>query len=262
MGSFSVWVQTYAKLLGVVAAVILFGAWLVEHLIVERVKSYRDAITRAEADKDTTERFFRLESRLLEVYQVAASARQYSAEARAKERTFLDDLYSCIERLERTGVTRNFAYALTSYAGRTTDFLSAIKPPTALATRVNEAISKIDELRKHLDERRAQYEQSQKVIVGDVINPSIVTPEQAQEIEPLIREYRNEVEFKIGPQLTPAANEMFRAHEALFAYAREELKKREARVRLVRRLQITLYIVGSALAIYGSYLEAVRKAAT
>lgn len=259
MSSFSVWVQTYAKLFGVVAAVIIFGAWLVEHLIVERVKSYRDAITRAEDDKATTERFFQLESKLLEVYQVAASARKYSAEARAKERTFLDDLYSNVELLERTGVTRNFAYAFTSYAGRTSNFLSAIKPPSDLANRVKGAISRLDELRKQLDERRTQYEQSQKDIAGAVINPNVITEEQARKLEPLIREYRNDVEFKIGPQLTPAANEMFRAYDALFDYAREELKKREARVRLVRTLQISLYIVGSALAIYGSYLEAVPK---
>jgi hypothetical protein len=262
MSSLSVWIQTYAKSFGVVAAVILFGAWLVEHLIVERVKSYRDALTRVEEDKATTERFFRLESRLLEVYQVAASARSYSAEARVKERTFKDDLYRNIELLERTSVTRSFAYAFNSYAGRTSGFLSAIKPPPDLANKVSEAVSKIDELRKRLDECRARYEQSQKAVVGEVINPNTITEEQALKIEPVIRQHRDDVEFMLAPQLMPAANEMFRAYDSLFDYARGELSKREAHVRLVRTLQITLYIVGSALAIYGSYLEAISKGTT
>jgi UPF0716 family protein affecting phage T7 exclusion len=61
------WTTAYAKLLGVVAAVIVFGAWLIEHTAVERVKTFRDSLAQAERDQSENERYSRLESRLLEV---------------------------------------------------------------------------------------------------------------------------------------------------------------------------------------------------
>lgn len=55
---------------------ILLGAWLIEKTVLERANKLRDAVTKAEQDKDATERSFRIESRLIEVYQVAAHAKQ------------------------------------------------------------------------------------------------------------------------------------------------------------------------------------------
>ena len=121
------------------------------------------------------------------------------------------------------------------------------------------ATSKLHDIRTELDKQRERYRREQMPIAGEVINPNTITKEQAEKLRPIIRNYRNEVEFNIAPQLTSAANELFRAYDELFSYAHTELKKRERRLKLVRGVQISLYIFGSIIAIYGSYLQATRK---
>ena len=248
----------YSKLIGVFAALIIFGSWIVANIVARHFNDLRDSITRAQDDKLRTEQIFHLESKLLEVYQVAASARRYSAEARAQDRwTFKERLNSDIEQLERIGVTRDFAYSFSSYSARTEEFVKAISPPKVLADRVRTATMAIEELRKKLDDRHDLYRKDQAQIAGEVINPNTITEDQARQLSEVIAKYREDVEFGLTPMLTPAANEMFRSYDALFGYSRDELVRRELRAKFVSRAQIALFVLGSIVALISAYLDAV-----
>ena len=256
------WATTYAKLLGVVAAVIVFGAWLVEHTAVERVKAFRDSLAEAERDQAENERYSRLESRVLEVYQVAAYARGYAAEGRARDNwTYKDELNRDVEMLERTGVARNFAYSFVGFAGRTESYLNSIRPPADLERRVRDAAGRVSALRAEADSLQDAYMAKQRGITGESINTDTITEEQARALGAIIRDYRSAVDSRFSPRLTNAANELFRSYDALFAYARQELQRREKRLRLYQRIQTGLFILGSVIALYASYLEARSKAA-
>jgi cob(I)alamin adenosyltransferase len=249
--------KMYAKLIGVFGAVIIFGSWIIENIVSRHFKKLCDAVSRAQDDKELTQNFSRIEWKLLEVYQVAASARGYSAEARARDRwTFKDTLHKDVERLERIDVSWKIAHSLTSYIGRTDEFISAINPPAEVAARVRDAKTSIDDLSAQLDKRRDQYFQEQKKLIGDHIDPNTITEEQATQLSSVISKYREDVEFRLAHKLAPAANTMFRSYDALFDFAHQELARREERATMVTRIQIILFIVGSILALLGSYLEA------
>src|ERR1700674_2780371 len=135
------WCYTYAKMFGVVAAVIILGSWLVQNIALEQAKTLRDALARAESDKMAMDTNLRLESRLLEVYQVAASARQYAYDARTQStRDFKDDLYEATEQLERIGVTRNFALLHDDYARRGKNLLGAFSASEKTRKRMTATI--------------------------------------------------------------------------------------------------------------------------
>jgi len=251
------WCTAYAKMFGVVAAVIILGSWLVQNTALEQAKSLRDALASAEAGKMAMETDLRLESRLLEVYQVASSARKYAHGAQSQHtRDFKDDLYEATERLERVGVTRNFALLHHDYARRSKKLLDAFSASEATRKRMTAAISEVSNVLKVLEERHQRYVAAQKAIVGEVINPNTITQAQASQLEILIDEYRNDVEFSLAPRLAPAANEMFRATDEVLVAARLALTERQKRVKLLRQVQIALYLIGSALALFGSYLQA------
>lgn len=251
--------QPYAKLFSVIAAVILLGAWLIEKTVLERANELRDAIAKAEQDKDATERSFRTESRLIEVYQVAASARDYSYRSAPKnEPMYLVTLSQDVEQLERTGVAGNLASSMVGYSSRTNDFLEAIDPPAALRDRVARASKAVSDFKAEVDQRHEQYMREQQPLVGDVINPNTITEQQATQLSSYIRAFRNDVEFMLMPHFAPVANDLFRAYDELFRYAREELRKREKRASVLRWVQLAVFIMGSILAILGSYLEATK----
>jgi len=249
--------QTYAKLIGVAAAVIIFGSWIVENTFARRAKDLKDAILQAEADKLSAERFHHVESKLLEVYQVAASARGYSAETRSEgHRTFKDELHSDVELLERAGVTREFVHAISRFCSRSDEFIAAIDPPEEIARGVRETVRALDELQDQIDARHEEYRKRQQPIAGEVINPNTITEDQAKQLGVVIRELRDEIEFTLAPRLTPIANSMFRAYDSLFAHARLELTRREKRAKVASFIQISLFVVGSLLALVSSYFEA------
>lgn len=251
------WLATNAKLLGVIAAAVIFGSWLIENIVAEKLKALRDTVVRAETDKEAAERFLRIESKLLEVYQVAASARGYAADARrsAKE-TYRDQLERDVELLERAGVIRDFAISLEGYSQKTADFLSAIDPPADIRGRVEKAFARMRNVRQEIEQRRARYAESQRNVIGsDSINPNTISEEQARTLGELIGTYRNDIEFEYGPRVAPAANELFRSYEALFAHAREQLARRERYVKAVRWIQLILFVIGSLTAIFASYLD-------
>jgi hypothetical protein len=162
--------------------------------------------------------------------------------------------------LERTGVARNFAYSFVGFAGRTEAYLSTIKPPSDLTRRVQEATSRISALRAEADSLRDAHMAKQRPIAGDVINPNTITEEQVRALAVVIRGYRSEVDANFNPRLMNAGNELFRSYDALFAYARQELQRRERRLLLYQRIQTGLFILGSVLALYASYMEARSKA--
>ena len=242
---------------GVVAAVIILGSWLVQNTALEQAKSLRDALASAEADKMVMDTNLRLESRLLEVYQVASSARKnaYGAQNQS-DRDFKDELYEATERLERVEVTRNFALLHYDYARRSKNLLDAFSAREATRKRMTAAMSRVSDVLKALEERHQRYIAAQKEIVDEVINPNTITQAQASQLEALIDDYRNEVEFSLAPKLAPAANEMFRATDEVLVAARSALMDRQKRVKLLRQIQIALYLMGSALALFGTYLQA------
>jgi hypothetical protein len=248
--------QPYAKLLGVIAAVILLGAWLIEKTALEHANQLRDAITKAEQDRDATERSFRTESRLIEVYQVAASARDYSYRSiRNNKPTYLERLSEDVETLEQTGVTRNFASSVVGYASRTTNFLEVIAPPASLRDRVTKASEAVSDFKAEVDQRYEKYVREQRLLVGEVINPNTITEQQATELSTYILALRNDLELKLIPRFAPLANELFRAYDELFNYAGKELRKREKKASALRWVQLGVFIIGSIIAILGSYLE-------
>ena len=250
----------YAKLFGVIAAIILFGAWLLEKTAVDHATKLRDGIAKAEQDKEVTERTFRIESRLIEVYQVAASARDYSYRCTLKAQpTYIDELKQDVELLERTGVARDLTTAMLGYSSRTNSFLEAINPPAPLRDRVAKATKGVVDFKTQVDQRRDQYNAQQHSLVGQVINPNTITESQASQLSASIRAFRNDIEFSLMPHFEPLANEMFRSYDELFDYARKELEKRERTASALRWIQLGVYIVGSILAIFGSYLEATKS---
>jgi hypothetical protein len=255
--------QPYAKLLGVVAAVILLGAWLIEKTFLEHANQLRDATAKAEQDKEATERSFRTESRLTEVYQVAASARDYSYRGTLKDRaTYVDRLIEDVETLERTGVARNFASSLVAYSSRTTNFLNVIDPPRPIRDRVTKASKSVSDFQLAVDQRYEQYMQQQRRLVGEVINPNTITEQQATELSTDIRALRNDVEFTLMPRFAPLANELFRAYDELFNYAGNELREGEKRASMLRWVQFAVFAAGSIIAILGSYLEITKPSHT
>ena len=249
--------STHAKMLGVIAAIVIFGSWLVENTLLRRANDLKGSIQQAEADKVETERFHYVESKLLEVYQVAASSRQYAAESRMSgARTFKDDLYRDIEQLERSSVTLQFADAISRFGNRSETYISAISPPGQIAESVRSSLNSLRELRSALYAAREDYGKKQRSIVGETIRPDEVTEEQAKELKAAIWTYRDAVEFTLAPQLAPKANQVFRSFDDLFAHAREELAKRERWAAAAERIKITLFVVGSFLALLSSYLDA------
>lgn len=249
-----------AKMLSVVAAIIIFGSWLVENTLLKRANELKQAVQQAEQEKLIVESFHHLESKVLEVYQVAASARRYSAEARLREQgNFKDQLERDVEMLERSGVTLKFAAAVARFAARLEHYLGVVAPTPELAARVRAAHSGIADLRSELDASWERYHRQQRDIHGDYINPNTVTPEQARSLGEAIRSYRNEVESSLAPRLSPAANAVFRAHDDLFRHAREQLKVRERRAEWAERIKIALFILGSVIAVLGTYFDARPK---
>jgi hypothetical protein len=86
-----------------------------------------------------------------------------------------------------------------------------------------------------------------------------VTREQFTALREAVSRYRNDVERTLAPRLAPAATELFRAYDALFEYAGKKLMERERTAHCARTIQMTLLIVGSVLAIYAAYLDAVSS---
>jgi hypothetical protein len=258
MRNLSAWaVRLDAKLIGVIGAVIVFGAWLMENVIVERVKRLRDDLAKAEQDQDASERSFRTESRLIELYQVAASARDYShRNLPPQDPAYLQQLYEDIEMLERTGVAREFAQSMVGYSSRSRRLLETIKPPRAVEDRVATANKGIVDFASEIDERRERYQEEQKQLVGDVINPNTITEQQAKLLSSAIRKFRSDIEISLMPRFAPLANEVFRSYDEMFQHARQKLHGYEKNARVLRWMQIIIFIIGSIVVIFGSYLDA------
>jgi hypothetical protein len=252
-------IQPFSKMISVVAGVILFGAWLLEKLFVDRANKLRDLVAKAEAEKDATERSAQIENRLIELYQVAASARDYSQQALNQARSnYLDRLQADIEQLERAGVSRNLAHALDRYASKGKRPLELIRPPQDVRKPVADATEAAQEFREEVDRRWKTYQSEQKSIVGDVINPNVVTEKQAEQLSAAIHNLRNEVNFGLSPRLAPIANGVYRALDELFRYANSLLAKRTRRAVQMRWVQLAVYILGAILAIIGAYLDATK----
>ena len=257
MHAFLDWSLRYSKMFGVVAAVMIFGAWLVQNIIVEQLKSLKDVLARAEDERREIERQFRMQGKLLEIYQVAASARQYANEARQQSETHMTRLFNAVERLERVGVTRDFAYAMTEYIARSNEFLSVIEPPSPIRATVISATTELASLRNALDQRKAVYETEQKqIIIDNVINPNKITEAQIDALIPVINKYRDDVEFGMASTMPTCINDVFWAYDRLFEYSRTKLARRRRNAKMARFIQILPYVVGSILALYGSYLQA------
>lgn len=248
----------YAKMLTVIAGIVVLGSWLVENLLVGRAAALRDGIARAEAEHEASERFFSLQSDVLEVYQVAASARSYSAATRRQCRwSNADEVSALTERLERSGNLRDFAMALQIYSSAAPRQLEVLNLTPLARRELQESIGAIQDLRAAIDHRRDRYREDQVKLLGSSsINPEKVAETQVRPLRDLIESYRNDVEFVLAPRLEPAANRLFRAYDKAFEHARKELQRRESNVKWLRVLQLLLYGIGSVFAVYASWLDA------
>jgi hypothetical protein len=153
------WIVRYAKMIGVVATIVIFGSWLVENLIGDALKERRDAIAGARAGKDAAERTMHLDSDILEVYQVAASARRYAYEAARSStgRTLRDEVYLQMELLEHPAVIRDLALNYELYVRPYPEYLAITEAPPELAHRVKAAVEHVRGIRQALDVRRDTY---------------------------------------------------------------------------------------------------------
>jgi len=257
---FQQWAIKYAKLFAVISAIVVLLSWLIENLLVNKLNDLKEHLQSLENEKLNSERQFHIESKLLEVYQVAASARQYALLSVDKSKINADDsLTRIIDKLERIGVTKKFVISFIMYANRHSESIEAINPPDSIKNKVESSYKNLLSIQDDLMQLDKEYKSKQKEVTGseNTINPNSLNEEMLNKLYTYIESYRAKVESNISNRLTESANSMFRAYDDLFRFAKTKIKRLEKVYNVAKVIQIILFVIGSIIAIYGTYLEAI-----
>lgn len=124
------WAAQYSKLIAVLSAVVLLASWLVEKFIVEKLHETQEQLVSLKSAKLSAQRQLQVETKLLEVYQVANSASSYALLALHDDKINKQDtIVRITDRLTRIDVTKGFIISYIMYASINHSDIEKINPP-------------------------------------------------------------------------------------------------------------------------------------
>jgi len=260
---FQDWARPKAKYFGVVAAAIVFGAWAVTNFLSNAVSQQQAQISDITTTSQVISRQLRLDRRLGNLEKLILRRTQNTGVP--------EDIVGLSEshmRMYHWGLQNEFTQAfrgnwveLLQYAANTTSLCKKSRCPKGVQEKADSTLKRISELYDLFDDAHNKHQEVVRSVFGRVTAIRDISESEANLVLEAHIEYYNTIEDgPINVQYISLLNSVNRSRDLLVDWATETLESLMTSQRIFRFLSLSLYVVGTVLAIYGKWLDASMKA--
>lgn len=249
---FQNWIQTYAKLFAVISAGIVLLSWLIENLWSKQLDLLQSNLNRLQLERNAARRHQASQSKLFEIFRISRSLEKrlngHSLKTKEIE-----------ESLDKAYLAGDFISISLDYANTLLEQLPGVKPPSDLQNEVDNNYEKLRYLITKFNTARDTYKSTQKLIIGELNYIPIDTIGDKELVQlKIVANNFAVISDKIVMEHSDVANEMNDIYFKVFDFVAKKISKIETIQRKVRYAQLTFFIGGTLLSIYGTYLGTVN----